>query len=103
MTNKSKWRTRERLPKPTMGSQNRSHSLCTPMVVRSLYMNKDPFKPQDNDKELLGFEVLNLSAIGQEIVFHLHEDIAMKSNASYLSDLHNGRSQTKYLLTCGGI
>ena len=34
------------------------------MVVRSLDVNKDPFRPQENDEEILGSEVPYLSAIG---------------------------------------
>jgi hypothetical protein len=34
------------------------------MVVRSLDMNKDEFRPKDENKELLGSEVPYLSAIG---------------------------------------
>ena len=34
------------------------------MVVRSLDINTDPFRPQENDEELLGDETLYLSAIG---------------------------------------
>ena len=34
------------------------------MVVRSLDMNKDQFRPKDEDEELLGTEVPYLSAIG---------------------------------------
>lgn len=40
------------------------HSLCTPMVVRSLEVDKDPFRPQEKDEELLGPKVPYLSAIG---------------------------------------
>ena len=36
----------------------------TPMVVRSLDMNKDQFRPRDENEELLGPEVPYLSAIG---------------------------------------
>jgi len=32
---------------------HKSHSLCTPMVVRSLDVDEDLFKPQENDEELL--------------------------------------------------
>jgi hypothetical protein len=35
----------------------------TPMVVRSLNMNKDQLRHKDEDEELLGPEVSNLSAI----------------------------------------
>jgi len=43
---------------------DKSQSLSTPMVVRSLYINKDPFRPQEKDEELLGDETPHLSAIG---------------------------------------
>ena len=45
-------------------NMDKSHSLCTPMVVRSLDVDKDPFRPQEKDEELLGPEVPYLSAIG---------------------------------------
>ena len=41
-----------------------AHPLSTPMVVRSLDVNKDPFRPQEKNKELLGPEIPYLSAIG---------------------------------------
>ena len=34
------------------------------MVVRSLDINKDPFRPQEKDEEVLGDETPYLSAIG---------------------------------------
>nr|KYP55492.1 Retrovirus-related Pol polyprotein from transposon TNT 1-94 [Cajanus cajan] len=43
---------------------DKSHPLCTRMVVRSLDVNKDPFRPQEKDEEILGPEVSYLSAIG---------------------------------------
>ena len=43
---------------------DRAHPLNTPMVVRSLDVNKDPFRPQENNEEHLGPEVPYLSAIG---------------------------------------
>nr|KYP57987.1 Retrovirus-related Pol polyprotein from transposon TNT 1-94 [Cajanus cajan] len=43
---------------------DKSHPFCTPMVVRSLDVNKDPFRPQEKDGEILGREVPYLSAIG---------------------------------------
>ena len=45
-----------------------AHSLSTPMVVRSLDVNKDPFRPQEKDEEILGSEVPYLSAIGTHVV-----------------------------------
>ncbi|XP_070039491.1 uncharacterized protein [Nicotiana tomentosiformis] len=43
---------------------DKAHPLSTPMVVRSLDINKDLFRPHENDGELLGDETLYLSAIG---------------------------------------
>ena len=39
------------------------HPLKTPMVVRSLEADKDPFRPKETDEEVLGPEVPYLSAI----------------------------------------
>ena len=45
-------------------NMDKLYPLKTPMVVRSLdIMNKDQFRPQDEDEELLGTEVPYLSAI----------------------------------------
>ncbi|XP_070032867.1 secreted RxLR effector protein 161-like [Nicotiana tomentosiformis] len=43
---------------------DKAHPLSTPMVVRLLEMNKDLFRPPEEDEELLGPEVPYLSAIG---------------------------------------
>ncbi|KAL0423665.1 UNVERIFIED_CONTAM: hypothetical protein Sradi_0901300 [Sesamum radiatum] len=43
---------------------NNVHPLSTLMVVRSLDVNKDPFRPPAHNDEILGPEVLYLSAIG---------------------------------------
>ncbi|XP_070031524.1 secreted RxLR effector protein 161-like [Nicotiana tomentosiformis] len=40
-----------------------AHPLSTPMVVRSLDMNKDSFRPQEKNEELFSPEVPYLSAI----------------------------------------
>ena len=40
------------------------HPLSTPVVVRSLDVEKDPFCPPKEGEEILGPEVLYLSAIG---------------------------------------
>ena len=37
--------------------------LNTPMVVRSLNVKKDPFRPHEDNEEVLGLEVSYLSAI----------------------------------------
>ncbi|KAL0430677.1 UNVERIFIED_CONTAM: Retrovirus-related Pol polyprotein from transposon TNT 1-94 [Sesamum radiatum] len=43
---------------------DKAHPLSTPMVVRSLDINKDPFRPPVHNDEILGTEVPYLSAIG---------------------------------------
>ena len=40
------------------------HLVSTPMIGRSLDQKNDPFRPKDDDEELLGVEVSYLSAIG---------------------------------------
>jgi len=59
---------------------DKSHPLCTPMVVRLLDVDKGSFRPQENDEELLGPKVPYLRVIGtlmyckfvkQDIVLHL--------------------------------
>ncbi|XP_070035250.1 uncharacterized mitochondrial protein AtMg00810-like [Nicotiana tomentosiformis] len=41
-----------------------AHPLSTPMIVRSLDMNKDPFRPQEKNEEFFDSEVPYLSEIG---------------------------------------
>ncbi|KAL0324891.1 UNVERIFIED_CONTAM: Retrovirus-related Pol polyprotein from transposon TNT 1-94 [Sesamum radiatum] len=43
---------------------NNAHPLSTPMVVRSLDVNKDPFRPPTYNDEILGPQVPYLNAIG---------------------------------------
>jgi len=43
---------------------DKCHPLSTPMVVRSLNVLKDPFRPKDENEEVLGPEVPYLNAIG---------------------------------------
>lgn len=43
---------------------DKCHVLSTPMVVRSLDVENDPFRPREKDEELLGSEVPYLSVIG---------------------------------------
>ncbi|KAI3821171.1 hypothetical protein L1987_08729 [Smallanthus sonchifolius] len=130
---------------------DKSHSLSTPMVVRSLDVEKDPFRPPGEEEEILGPEVPYLSAIGalMFLASHTRPDISFALNllarysscptrrhwngvkqifrylqgtkdmglyftnqsktslvgfadAGYMSDPHNGRSQTGYLFTHGG-
>jgi len=132
-------------------NMNKSYPSKTPMVVRSLDMKKDQFRPRDDGEELLGPEVPYLSAIGalMYLANSTRPDIAFAVNllarhsaaptkrhwtgvknifrylngakdlglffqrnadsnmigytdAGYLSDPHNARSQTGYVfLHCG--
>ena len=43
---------------------NKAHSLNSPMIVRSLEVDKDPFRPKEENEKLLGPEVPYLSEIG---------------------------------------
>ena len=43
---------------------DKAHPTKTPMVVQSLDLNKDPFRPRDEGEGILGPEVPYLSAIG---------------------------------------
>ena len=43
---------------------NKTHPLSSPMVVRSLDVKKDPFRPKEDDEKTLGPKVPYLSAIG---------------------------------------
>jgi Reverse transcriptase (RNA-dependent DNA polymerase) len=45
-------------------NMDKTHPLSTPMVIRSLDVKKDPYRPQKNNKKVLGPEVPYLSAIG---------------------------------------
>ena len=42
-----------------------SHPLSTPMMVRSLDINTDLFRPQEKDEELFGDETPYLSTVGE--------------------------------------
>ena len=59
-----------------------AHPLSTPMVVRSLDVNKDPFRPRMDDEELLGPEVPYLSVIGalMYLASHTRPDISFSVN-----------------------
>ena len=43
---------------------DKAHPLSSPMIVRSLDVKKDPFRPCEKGEELLGHEVPYLSVIG---------------------------------------
>ncbi|XP_056688167.1 secreted RxLR effector protein 161-like [Spinacia oleracea] len=61
---------------------NQAHPLSSPMVVRSLEVDKDPFHPRKNDEEILGPEVPYLSAIGalMYLASHTRPDISFSVN-----------------------
>jgi ribonuclease HI len=130
---------------------DKSHPLSVPMVVRSLDVKKNLFRPLEDDEEIIGPEVPYLSAIGglMFLASHTRPDISFSLNllarysscptkrhwngikqifrylqgtkdmglyftnsskeclvgftdAGYMSDPHNGRSQTGYIFTSGG-
>ena len=60
----------------------KSHLTNSPMVVRSLEVNKDSFRPCEKNEELLGLKVPSLSVIG--VLMYLanctHSDIAFFIN-----------------------
>ena len=43
---------------------DKAHPLSTPMIIRSLDVKKNPFRPREDNEEVLGPEVPYLSAIG---------------------------------------
>ncbi|XP_074352262.1 secreted RxLR effector protein 161-like [Apium graveolens] len=43
---------------------DKSHPLTTPMMIRSLEPDKDPFRPREDDEEVLGPEIPYLGTIG---------------------------------------
>ena len=43
---------------------DKADPLNTPMIVRSLDVKRDPFRPQEDNEEILGPEVPYMSAIG---------------------------------------
>jgi len=51
---------------------DKAHPLSTPMVVRSLDVTKDPFRPPECDSEILGPKVPYLSAIGALMYLSTH-------------------------------
>ena len=101
-------------------NMDKVHPLSSPMVVRSLDVKKDPFRPCEKGDELLVPEVPYLSAIGALMYLAncTRPDIAFSVNllaryssaptrrhwkdAGYLSDPHKARSQTGYVFNYNG-
>jgi hypothetical protein len=131
---------------------DKAHPLSSLMVVRSLDVKKDHFRPKEDDEDTLGLEVPYLNAIGvlmyltnctrtdiafsvnllaryssaptlrhwigvKHVLRYLRKTIDMRlfypncsnpqliryADVDYLSDLHKGRSQTRYLFTYGNM
>ena len=63
-------------------NMDKTHPLSSPMVVRSLDVKKDQFRPCKKGEELLGPEVLYLSAIGalMYLANYTRPDIAISVN-----------------------
>ena len=61
---------------------DKSHPLSTPMVVRSLDVKKDLYRPKEENEEILGLEVPYLSAIGAILYFaqYIRPNIAFAMN-----------------------
>ncbi|XP_070036789.1 secreted RxLR effector protein 161-like [Nicotiana tomentosiformis] len=94
------------------------------MVVQSLEVNMDPFRPPEEDEELLDPEKSYLSTIGALMylanatrpdiaffgtldmgLFYANKgsaDLVGYADVGYLPDPHKARSQTGYVFTCGG-
>ncbi|GKE83390.1 hypothetical protein Tco_1557132 [Tanacetum coccineum] len=78
------------------------------MVGRSLNVDSDPFRPCEEDEEILGPEVPYLIAIRalKYLTNCTIPDISFAVNLlarfSYLSDPHKARSQTGYVFLDGG-
>ncbi|KAL6322691.1 hypothetical protein AAG906_015377 [Vitis piasezkii] len=81
-----------------------THPLSFPMIVRSLDMKKDPFRPCKKKEELLGLKVPYLSAIGALMYLAncTHPNIAFSVNLLARYNSHKGRSQTGYVFNCNG-
>ncbi|CAA7016171.1 unnamed protein product [Microthlaspi erraticum] len=61
---------------------DQAHPLSSPMIVRSLDVLKDPFRPRENNEDVLGPEVPYLSAIGalMYLASHTRPDISFAVN-----------------------
>ena len=82
---------------------NKAYSLNTRMVDWSLDIKNDHFRPQEEDKEILGLEVPYISAIDTLMYFSnciwtykSNSQLMGNTNAWYLSDSYQWRSETKY-------
>ncbi|KAK1434445.1 hypothetical protein QVD17_00187 [Tagetes erecta] len=96
----------EKLLKPF--NMDKANSLSSPMVVRSLNVDKDPFRPCEDGEDILGPEVPYLNAIGALMYLTncTRPDISFAVNLlarfSYLSDPHKEISHTGFVFMNGG-
>lgn len=81
-------------------SMSQVHLLSTPMVVRYLGVHTNPFRPTDNDEDILGPETPYLTAIGALMYLAINAppnitfaDPLQPYNTHYLLDPHQSRSQ----------
>ncbi|KAJ1280007.1 hypothetical protein BS78_04G199300 [Paspalum vaginatum] len=96
-------------------NMSKAHPLKTPMVVRSLEKDKDPFKPKSDDEEPLGPEhsanptrrhwvgvktvpryLKGAQDLGLFFLKNEGQTMVGYADAGYLSDPHNARSQTGF-------
>ena len=87
---------------------DKSHPLSSPMVVRSLEVTKDHFRPKEENEELLGPEVPYLIAIGalMYLANYTRPDIAFLVNlvarySSALTKRHWNRIKHVLRYLCG--
>ncbi|XP_074369756.1 uncharacterized protein LOC141711251 [Apium graveolens] len=90
---------------------DKSHPLTTPMVVRSLEPDKDPFRPREDDLALLRWTDIGMGSsiyfviFVEQLIFGLFfpknstSQLIGYADAGYLSDPHFGKSQTGYVFT----
>jgi Reverse transcriptase (RNA-dependent DNA polymerase) len=89
-------------------NMKKSHPLSTPMIVRSLDVKKDPYRPRENNEKVFGPKVPYLSVIGvlMYLANNTRPDIDFSVNvlARYSSDpTHRHWNRIKYVLRylCG--
>ncbi|KAG7531778.1 Reverse transcriptase RNA-dependent DNA polymerase [Arabidopsis suecica] len=72
-------------------NMDQAHPLSSPMVVRSLGLDSDPFGPKKDEEEVLGPEVPYLSAIGalMYLASHTRPDICFAVNLLCLNLVHD--------------
>jgi Reverse transcriptase (RNA-dependent DNA polymerase) len=89
-------------------NMDKTHPLSTPMVVRSLDVKKDHYRPRENNEKTLGPEIPYLSAIGTLIYLanNTRHNITFSVNvlAIYSSDLtrrHGNKIKHILCYLCG--